>query len=254
MDVAGRVALVTGASMGLGRRIASDLAERGVIVIGVARGADALAQLDLAGGWTRAVDVSDEAAVPSLIDDIVAKHGRLDILINNAGIEERRAVTELTPEDVRRTMRVNFEGVVNCTLSALPHMVERGEGWIVSTTSGAGRAPIPSAGAYAASKAAVVAFSEAISYELEPAGVRVKVLSPGFVPGTRMARGAVEGGLPVPPKMVHRTAEQVSRALLRSLDKPGFEINLARVETFAPVARALFPRLYRRGIAKSQRR
>jgi 3-oxoacyl-[acyl-carrier protein] reductase len=255
MDLAGRVALVTGASIGLGRRFALDLAASGATVIGIARTQsllDALAAELGDNGWTRALDVADEHAVRTLVDEIIARHGRLDILINNAAIEERRDAIELDLESVRRTMRVNFEGTVASTLAAIPHMVARGEGWIVNMISGAGRTPIPHEAAYVASKAAVTGFSESISYELAPKGVRVKILSPGFVGSTRMAKRSVETGLPVPPKFVRRTEEQVSRALLRGLDTPGFEINCARAETIAVVTRALLPRIYRRSIVKSQ--
>jgi len=235
--------------MGLGRRFALDLAAEGATVVGVARGAEALAALELAGGgFTRSLDVSDETAVWNLVEEIVERAGRLDILINNAGIEERAPVGDLTPAAVRRTMDVNLYGVVNCTLAALPHMRAHGEGWIVNVSSGVARSPLPRQAAYSASKAAIVAFSEAISYELEPS-IKVKVLSPGFVATTRMAQGSVEHGFKVPPKMVHRTEEQVSRALLRGLDGKSFEINCARAETL--VARALVPSFFRRNVLKA---
>ena len=258
MDFTDRVALVTGASMGLGRRFALDLASRGATVVGVARGADALTIVgkeltDLSPeSWVRAIDVADDPSVDALIADVIERHGRVDVLINNAGIERRRAAIDLDRDCVDEIVGVNFRGTVSATLGVLPHMVERREGWIVGVTSGAARNPIPMQAPYAASKAALVAFLESISYELEPVGVRVKVLSPGFVGETRMATAAVDAGMPVPPRAVQRTPEQVSAALLKGLDAPGFEINCARLETLGPVARALVPRFYRRNIAKSQ--
>jgi len=259
MRLRDRVALVTGASLGIGRRIALDLARAGATVVGVARRAEALAEADaeLRGispdSWTRTLDVADEQAVRALLEEIVERHGRLEILICNAAIEERGSVLDLDLETVRRIMRVNFEGVVNCVLAAVDDMVAHGEGWIVGVSSGVSRAPVPMEAAYAASKAAMVAFLESISYELEPRGVRVKALWPGFVGETPMARASIAQGMAVPPKVVHRTPEKVSRTLLRNLDRPGFEINTSRVEMIAPVFRTLFPRPYRRSVVRTQR-
>lgn len=228
-------------------------------MVGIARGAEALDAVEAElresseESWTRAgVDVGDERAVRGLVDDVVERHARLDILINNAGIEARRPVAELTTEHVREIMRVNFEGVVHGTVAVVPHMRARREGWIVSLSSGVSRAPVPMEAAYAASKAALVAFSESISYELAREGIRVKVLWPGFVGETRMAAETVAQGMPIPPRMVHRSPERVSGALLRHLDDPGFEINVARLETVAPIVRTLLPRIYRRQIVKTQ--
>lgn len=258
MRLRDRIALVTGASLGIGRRIALDLAVGGATVIGVARRAEALAEVEdevraiSPDSWTRTVDVAEEQAVRALLADIVERHGRLDILICNAAIEQRTGVEDLDMDTIRRTMRINFEGVVHCVLAALPGMVAHGEGWIVGVSSGVSRAPVPMESAYAASKAAMVAFLESISYEVEPKGVRVKALWPGFVGDTPMARASVAQGLPVPPKIVHRTAEQVSRALLANLDKPGFEINSSKVEMIAPVFRTLMQRPFRRSVARTQ--
>jgi short-subunit dehydrogenase len=237
------IAVVTGASMGLGRQMAIDLRHAGARVIGIARGADELVDITL--------DVGDAEAVHEAFDQILTQHGRIDVLINNAGIEERRSVLHTTPPDVERTMRVNFGGVVNCCLAAIPSMVRHGSGDIVNVSSAAGRSPVPGTAAYCASKAAIIAFSESMSYELASRGVRVHVLFPGYVP-TRLSTKAVETGMTIPPKAVHRTAGQVSRAALRALGTDRFEINVARLETAAPVVRAIAPRLYRRGILRAQ--
>lgn len=258
MDLRDKVAVVTGASMGIGRRIALDLARGGAVVVGVARGPEALSDLltELhaanAASWVRLLDVSDAPGVRIAFEEIFARHGRVDILVNNAGIEERRPVLQASSDDVDRTMRINFGGTVNCTLAAVPVMVRQRFGRIVNVSSAAGRSPVPGTAAYCASKAAIIAFSESISYELEPHGVRVQVLFPGYVLGTRLTRGAAEAGMARPPKAVHRTDEDVSRAVLKALDSNKFEINVARLETAAPVFRSLFPRFYRKGIVRTQ--
>lgn len=258
MDLQWKVAVVTGASMGIGRQVALDLARAGAAVVGIARGRAALDQLVSTlrpispSSEVKSLDVSEVEAVRATLTEVVSRHGRLDVLVNNAAVEERRPVLETTPEDVERVMRINFGGVVNCTLAAVPIMVRQGSGRIVNVSSAAGRSPIPAEAAYCASKAAVIAFSESISYELEREGVRVQVLFPGYVGTTRMATEAHRTGQAIPPRYVHRTAEQVSRALLKALDSDRFEINVARAETLAPLARALFPRLYRKAILRTQ--
>src|SRR5947209_1070502 len=124
----------------------------------------------------------------------------------------------------------------------------RGGAVVVSVARG----PVPGGAAYAASKAGMIAFSESISYELAPKGIRVQVLFPGYVADTRIAVQARAAGQTVPPRWVHRTAAQVSRAVLRALDDDAFEINAARLETLAPIVRAVAPALYRRAIVRTQ--
>lgn len=258
MDLRDRVAVVTGASLGIGRSVALELASAGATVIGVARSPGPLNDLvselhqRSPSSWARPLDVADPAAVAAAFEDIVARHGRLDVLVNNAGIEERRPVQATTPEDVDRTMRINFSGTVHCCLAAVPVMVRQRAGRIVNVSSAAGRSPVPGTAAYCASKAAINAFSESISYELEPHGVRVQVLFPGYVPGTRLTDGAAAAGMARPPAAVHRTAEHVAKALVAGLGSDRFEINVARLETVAPVMRSLFPRLYRKGVVRTQ--
>ena len=258
MDLRDKVALVTGASMGIGRQISLDLARAGAVVVGVARGAEALGELlpSLQSVSPRSevisLDVAQANAVREVVQGIVSRHGRLDILVNNAAVEERRSILETKLEDVDRVMRINFGGMVNCTLAALPGMVQQGFGRIVNVSSAVGRSPVPGEAAYGASKAAMIAFSESISYELEPKGVRVQVLFPGYVPTTGIAMQARREGQALPPRWVHRTAEQVSHAVLRALDAGPFEINVARLETLAPIVRAVAPAIYRRAILRTQ--
>src|SRR5207247_8744188 len=147
-------------------------------------------------------------------------------------------------EDGERVMRADVGGMVNGPVAALPTMGREGVGRISNGASAVGRSPVPGEAAYCASKAAMIAFSESISYELEPRGVRVQVLFPGYVATTGMARQARRDGQALPPRWVHRTAEQVSRAVLRALDAGRFEINVAPLETLAPIVRAVAPKIY----------
>ena len=249
----GAVAVVSGASSGLGRRLALDLASRGAVVTGVARRADRLEQVagelrasSPASGW-EACDVADLDAWAAVLAGVQARHGRVDLLVNAAGIERRRGASEVTWDDVRETFAVNFDATARATLAVLPGMLERGHGAIVNVSSDHGRAPGPGTPAYCASKAAVSAWTESLAHEVRAAGVHLHVLYPGWVP-TPLGQGAVDSGMAMPPRAVRRTEDEVARLTLDNIGKPGFEINAAKVATLAPVVRALAPPLYRRSM------
>ena len=239
-DYRNAVAVVTGASSGLGRRMALDLAGRGAVVTGIARRpspTDHVVQLD----------VGDTDAFAGALRAIEAERGRIDILINAAATEERVDVDELTADDVAATMRVNFDAVVAGTLTVLPGMVARHHGAVVNVSSDSGRAPGPGNPAYCASKAALSAFTESLAFDTEGTGVHLHVLYPGWVP-TPMGQGAVDAGMPMPPKMVRRTEQQVSDLVLSHIGGKAIDINAAKVATLAPAVRALAPRLFRRAL------
>lgn len=252
----GRIAVVTGASSGLGRRIALELADRGAVVTGIARSESRLAgvgeqlQKVSPGSGTRPCDVSDTDRYAALLAEIEADRGRVDVLVSSAGMERRVFAEDATLELYRETMDTNFFATVAGTLAVLPGMLARGEGVILNVSSDHGRAPGPGTAAYCASKAAVSAFTESVSYEIEGRGVKLHVLYPGWVP-TPLGQGAVDAGMPVPPKMVHRTEEQVARLAVDRMGGPLLEINAARIATLAPMMRGLLPRLYRKGMLKA---
>ncbi len=240
----GAIAVVSGASSGLGRRIATDLSVAGATVVAVARREQALRQLGLA---YRTADVSDTGGWQALLADLEAEHGRIDVLINAAGMERRLGIAEVTLADVQETMRTNFDATVASTLAVLPGMVRRGVGIIANVSSDHGRAPGPGTPAYCASKAAVSAFTESLAHEAGPLGVHLHVVYPGWVP-TALGQGAVDQGMAMPPRAVHRTEEQVSTVVLAGLGGRRIEINAARLAALAPVVRAIAPRAYRRGM------
>jgi short-subunit dehydrogenase len=242
------IAVVTGASSGLGRRMALDLAANGAVVTGIARREDPLralaAEMQRSSPESGYVvcDVSDTDRFAAVLADLEARHGRTDVLINDAGIGE--------PEGdgigkYRTVLETNFFAAVAGTLAVLPGMLGRGHGAVVNVSSDTARAPSPREPAYAASKAALSAFTESLSYQAEDRGVRLHVLYPGFVP-TPMTQGTADPDKV--PKFVRRTEEQVSRAVLRGLGRNRVEIDATRVARLAPVARALVPGAYRRGV------
>lgn len=252
----GQVAVVTGASSGLGRRLALDLAQQGAAVVGVARSRAALETVATSSGGRvdpAVCDVSDEAAITTLLGDIERERGGIDVLVNAAGWEEPTRVEQADLDLYHRIFATNFFGLVAATLAVVPGMLRRGRGIVVNVSSDHGRAPAPGTPAYSSSKAAVSAFTESLAHECHGRGVHVHVLYPGWVP-TPLGQGAVDGGMPQPPKIVRRTEEQVSAATLRALGRPGIEINCAPVATLAPVMRALLPPLYRSQMRKQANR
>lgn len=242
-----QVAVVTGASSGLGRRLALDLAERGATVVAIARSQAALEELADRGGprvSARVCDVSDEAGFTTTLREIEQRWGRIDVLVNAAGWEEPTRVEATDVDLYRRIFATNFFGTVVGTLAVVPGMLERRRGIVVNVSSDHGRAPAPGTAAYSASKAAVSAFTESLAHECHGRGVHLHVLYPGWVP-TPLGQGAVERGMPQPPKAVRRTEAQVSAATLAGMGGDAIEINCARLATLAPVMRALAPPVYR---------
>ena len=181
------VAIVTGGASGIGRALSEDLARRGAHVVIADRQIE-LAQEVAAGintGWGTAnaleLDVTDCAAVERVVQETVQAHGRLDYLFNNAGLAVAGEVRLYQPEDWRRVLDVNLQGVVNGIQAAYPVMLKQGYGHIVNTASMAGLCPFPLGVSYAATKHAVVGLSLSLRIEAAATGVRVSVFCPGFI-------------------------------------------------------------------------
>ncbi len=184
----GKVAIVTGASAGIGRATARALAAAGAQVVVTARRSDRLdslvAEIHGSGGsaTARAADVATLSDVQSVVDATVDQSGRVDILVNNAGIMKIASITENDVDDWTAMVDVNIKGVLHFLSAVMPHMIERGSGHIVSVGSLAGRRPFPGASVYAATKFAVRALSWGLHLELGSAhGIRVTDIQPGYV-------------------------------------------------------------------------
>lgn len=184
--LAGKVALVTGASSGIGRATALALAEAGAAVAIVARRADRLAELaaaiEAAGAKTLVIeaDLGDASTPAQVVDKAASRWGRLDIVVNNAGVMLLSSVAEAVGEEWRRMIELNLLSLMNVTQAALPHL-KADKGHVVNIASVAGRVANPGASGYAATKFGVVAFSEALRREVFTDGVRVTVVEPGLV-------------------------------------------------------------------------
>jgi 5-hydroxydodecatetraenal polyketide synthase CpkA len=199
--LAGQVALVTGASRGLGRVIAGTLAGSGAAVGLVARSTGPLAQaadeLTDAGGTAVAVpaDVTDPGALAAAVEQVSRQLGPIDVLVNNAGLNGPvGALWQVDAGDWWHAMEVNLRSVLACTRLVLPSMIARRHGRIVNITSNAGSYRWPLASAYAVSKAAVIKLTENLAVELKGTGVTVFSAHPGLLP-----IGLSESALASPP-------------------------------------------------------
>jgi short-subunit dehydrogenase len=196
-DLEGRVAAVTGAASGIGRSLAVELAGRGTHL--------ALSDIDEAGlaqtvalcegsgveVTSQRLDVADRRAVDAWADQVVADHGRVNLVVNNAGVALVADVEDMSYDDLEWLMNINFWGVVHGTKAFLPHLRAAGEGHIVNVSSVFGLVSVPSQAAYNAAKFAVRGFSDALRMELEiePCGVSCTTVHPGGI-RTNIARAA----------------------------------------------------------------
>jgi NAD(P)-dependent dehydrogenase (short-subunit alcohol dehydrogenase family) len=181
----GRVAIVTGASSGIGAATAVRLAALGADVVGVARRADRLEDTMAAcrrhrpASFGHVADVSSRAECEAVAAAVLDRSQRIDVVVNNAGISLHRGAAETTVEEIERVMAVNYFGAVYLTMAVLPHLLARGSGSIVNVTSVAGYLPNPRESAYGASKAALSRWTHGLAIDLHGRGVHVGVLSPG---------------------------------------------------------------------------
>jgi NAD(P)-dependent dehydrogenase (short-subunit alcohol dehydrogenase family) len=184
-ELANKVALVTGASKGLGKAMAVALAADGVKVALVSRDAKLLGEVaaEIAAAGGEAVvfptDVADEAQVVALEKAVAARFGRIQILINNAGINLRKPITDFTLEEWNRVQTVNVSSAFLMSRSFVPHLRGQGYGRIINMTSMMGHVSIPGRTAYSASKSALLGFTKALALELAPEQVTVNGISPG---------------------------------------------------------------------------
>ena len=248
--VTGRVCVVTGASGGIGEATARALASRGATVVLAARREELLRSLSeelRAGGatasWVRA-DVTQQADLERLRNHVVEEHGRCDVLVNNAGVPGGGSFAELSIDRIRLVTETNHVSLMVATRLFLDLLVEA-RGHVVNVASLAGRYALPGAAVYTASKHAVVAFSEALFYELRPE-VMVTTVNPGIV--------ATEGFFPEDSPLWKdpllrpfiMKPERIARAIVEVIrDRKGPEVSVPRWLAAPQAMRVLVPPLYR---------
>src|ERR1700730_85187 len=187
METAMAIALVTGSSSGIGLATAVTLARGGHTVIATVRNVDGAGELRKIVSAERLpltvtrLDVDDDASVCNAVNKVLAENGRIDVLVNNAGVSGRDSVEEVSIEVFRQVMETNFFGALRCIKAVLPTMRKNNQGCIVNVTSVAGRIALASQAPYAASKWAFEALSECLAQEMKAFNVRVAIIEPGVI-------------------------------------------------------------------------
>ena len=227
-----RLAIVTGASRGIGRGIAERLARDGRFVVGVARNAESLdtvrAAIESAGGQfeARPCDIGDGAALTALLEAVIEKHGRLDILVNNAGITRDGLLLRMSDEDFDAVLNVNLRSVFIACRTACRQMMRQKFGRIVNIGSVSGITGNAGQANYSAAKAGLVGLTKSIAKELGPKGVTANVVAPGFTETDMTASLATmikDQVLPqIPARRIGQAADIASAVSYVSSDDAGY--------------------------------
>jgi short-subunit dehydrogenase len=227
MELAGRRALLTGATGGLGRAIAEALAERGATLLLSARKRDALEEL------AASLPGSDHEVLPADLDEpgaaekLAAEAGEVDVLVANAGLPAAGQVDDFTSEQLSRALRVNLESPMLMARALYPAMLERGSGHLVFVSSLAGKAASPGSAIYNATKFGLRGFALGVRQDLAPRHVGVTVIYPGFI---RDAGMFADTGVDLPRGMGTRRPEDVASAVIDAIQENPPEIVVAAVE------------------------
>jgi short-subunit dehydrogenase len=254
-DFRDRVAVVTGASSGIGAQLARDLAARGAHTALLARRMDRLESLadEIGRGGVTSVpipcDVGDRASVDAAMAAVVERFGHVDVLVNAAGYASHVLFKDHDVDDIERMVRTNVFGTIYTIKAVLPSMRARRRGWIVNLSSVAGKLGQPDEAVYSATKFAVTGLSEGLSYEFEPLGIHVMTVYPALV-RTEMFTDAVIARMPERAKRTFMDAPDFTREVLRALGRGRYEVTVPRYVTIAYLMRAAFPSWHRRMTAK----
>jgi len=258
LDLAGRVVIVTGGSRGLGLCIAEELGRRGarVAICGRDRGALEAAERRLRAlgvdVLARPCDLGDRGQAAAFVERVAAEWGRLDVLVNNAGVIHVEPAATVTLEGIDEALRSNFWSAVHATFASLPHLRAEGEGIIVNVVSVGGRVAVPHLLGYSASKFALMGFSEGLEVELRKEGVRVVTVVPGLMRtgsyynaefGGQAERElswfSVSASLP----LVTVSARRAARRVVRAIEDRERLVHVGWPAALASLAHGLAPRL-----------
>ena len=254
----GRVAIITGASSGIGAALARAVAKRGAAVALVARREERLRavadEIGRAGGRARvhACDVSQRAQVETCVRDVLAAHGgRIDLLVNAAGFVHHGLVKDHPPDEAERMVRTNLLGAFHFLQAVLPAMRARREGSIVNVSSFAALVPQPDEALYAATKAALSSLSEAAHYELAPLGILVMAVHPVLV-RTEMFTAEVLARMPRGSERRFISADEFAERTLRALERRKRSVTIPRAYGALALLRALAPGPIGRAVARTR--
>lgn len=184
--LAGRIALVTGASRGIGRAIAKRLAGQGALVVAASRGdnaASTVQEIEAVGGTAElaSLDVADARAIPALVDSMLERHARIDILVNNAGIARDQLLLRMRRDEWDEVLTTNLTAAFGLTQAVLKPMIRQRHGRVICVSSVVGQAGNAGQANYAASKAGVIGFVKAVAQEVASRNVTVNAVAPGLI-------------------------------------------------------------------------
>jgi short-subunit dehydrogenase len=245
-----RVAVITGASSGIGEAIARELSRTGWHCVLLARRADELERIAREiGGESEVCDVSDRTQVDEVAARVLARHPNIGLLVNNAGIPARGSFLDIDPELVERVTAVNYLGGVWCLRAYAPGLRAAPDAHVVNLVSVAGTVAFAPAGAYAASKHAQLAFSRSTAALLRPSGIQVHTVMPGFVETEGFPQRAK-----LRSRMMRRyviEAEDVARAVVNAVEKGKSEVTVPWFPyRFAAIGQALVPGIFSRLVTR----
>jgi NAD(P)-dependent dehydrogenase (short-subunit alcohol dehydrogenase family) len=242
-----QVAVVTGASSGIGAATSRLLARRGWTTVLLARREELLRELAReTNGEYEVCDVADRDAVEAAAARVRERHPLVHLLVNNAGIPARAGFLDADPETIENTLRVNYLGGVWCLRAFLPALEAAAPADVVNVVSVAGVVAFPPSGPYSASKHAQLAFSRATAAQLRPRGIRVHTVKPGFVE----TEGFPQKWLPRGARRFVVGPERIAAHIVTSVEKGRGETTVPAYYAVGGVAQALLPNLVTRALAR----
>jgi short-subunit dehydrogenase len=257
MSYRNKIVLLTGASSGIGYVTAKAFAQRGATVVAVARREPLLQNLihecraHSPESSYIAADLGHQVNAQGIVDETIKRHGRLDILINNAGISLHKQIYHIAIEEADRVMAVNFMSSMWTTMAAIPHLLNAGSGVIVNVSSFAAKVSPPREAVYAAAKAAMSAYSEGLWNDLRGSGIHVALIHPGPIDTEIWEQDHEPGGYEgrkFPPEIV-------ADAIFEAIERKRFDMTIPK--RYPPLVAARFLRLFlpsllRFGMAKAE--
>jgi short-subunit dehydrogenase len=227
MEFQGKVAIVTGASRGIGKFISKTLATSGVKIIAVARNMDALSDtcnaIEKSGGQATPLmgDMTNIEAIPQLIQKSISIYGKVDFLINNAGIEQYQKFHKYNQEYIEKCLSTNLHAPIHLSHSIIPHFMENNNGHIINIASLAGKKGVAFNGVYSASKSGLIMWTDAMRQEYKDSSIEFSAICPGFIRDSGMFHDSGQK----PPKLLGSSLPQdVANAVLNCIKKQKAEV------------------------------
>ncbi|CAM4114476.1 SDR family oxidoreductase [Paenibacillus alkaliterrae] len=241
----GKVVFISGASSGIGALAAASLAEQGAIPVLTGRNLDRLREIASTIKGSCSVfqmDVTDNVQVQQTVEAAVAKHGKIDILLNNAGYGKFEKFTDMPVESFEHMMDTNYMGIVRCTKAVIPHMMKQRSGHIVNIASMAGKIGSAKSTAYTATKHAVLGFTNSLRMELREHGIHVSAINPGPIDTPFFSLADPSGSYVKNVSWFMMKPEYVVKSIIRVMERKKEEIDLPKAASAGIKLYQLLPR------------